>query len=452
MDWRGSRPSVGTGSLELAGQRWPCYYRAQYENWRKVNYVPNRTFWPVLVYCPSPDYQSSCSSIDKYFRKNKSNKLHDASLSLHLSSLNPNKLHTALTASFQLVVNRWTAEVKEKQRMAICVPIPYLMEEQQLASGQLIRDFVRYYSKLGIKVFMYDSFGKASKYIFGTADTLFGNSKSSYSESAQTVGDKLKVDPRGGIVGWQQEQQLGEQLNLVYHDYTIMGLLDPTMESFKSIFGHSEWQTTTDSDKVLTLTHCRFEAQEIFGIDRVFVADFDEFFFCPNAKSNMELLSQIINEKADEYERKGNDQILYKQVWVANKTEVVFDCVNEQLRNKRSMYDCFAPTQFPVSNHGVKPLHIGHRCPLTSYHEACDEDRRYNCACESLTTAPCAFIHFSLRNKKYAWRWWRQKHNAHLFVDKSIEIKDMLLQDGVLSIPRTLLTSAREYDVNIAPA
>ena len=34
-------------------------------------------------------------------------------------------------------------------------------------------------------------------------------------------------------------------------------------------------------DKTLTLTQCRFEARALFGIDRVLVADFDEFLYCP---------------------------------------------------------------------------------------------------------------------------------------------------------------------------
>ena len=53
-------------------------------------------------------------------------------------------------------------------------------------------------------------------------------------------------------------------------------------------------------DKTNTLTHCRFEAKAVYGIDHIIVADYDEFIFCPNvpvtSKAQMTKIQKLLKE------------------------------------------------------------------------------------------------------------------------------------------------------------
>ena len=78
----------------------------------------------------------------------------------------------------------------------------------------------------------------------------------------------------------------------MYHPYTIRGLLDPNRKGIRydntdAGFDYNDTDPKRGSfeaqghDKVLTLTHCRFEAKAVYNIENVMVIDFDEFLHCP---------------------------------------------------------------------------------------------------------------------------------------------------------------------------
>jgi hypothetical protein len=78
--------------------------------------------------------------------------------------------------------------------------------------------------------------------------------------------------------------------NVIYYNYTIRGLLDPSRKNIKydnverNGGDNKEIKARFESqghDKVLTLTHCRFEAKAMLGVEDVLVTDADEFIYCP---------------------------------------------------------------------------------------------------------------------------------------------------------------------------
>ena len=89
---------------------------------------------------------------------------------------------------------------------------------------------------------------------------------------------------------------------LVYHPYTIRGLLDPKRKGIRydntdAGFDYNDTDPKRGSfeaqghDKVLTLTHCRFEAKAVYNIENVMVIDFDEFLHCPVVNPTAKVIS-----------------------------------------------------------------------------------------------------------------------------------------------------------------
>jgi hypothetical protein len=84
---------------------------------------------------------------------------------------------------------------------AICVVVPYTSNdpEKAIANGAMLFEWVRYYGQLGIKTIVYDRDGANRQYIY---DSVYGY--------AHTRNDKKVFE------------------HLVYHGYTVRGLLDPS--------------------------------------------------------------------------------------------------------------------------------------------------------------------------------------------------------------------------------
>lgn len=130
-------------------------------------------------------------------------------------------------------------------------------------------------------------------------------------------------------------------------------------------------QMVQASDKVNTLTHCRFEARALFNIDSVIVADFDEFLFCSNADSSISSLSSYIHKHVNSRNGVSFDQLTFPQVITANKTSNIRDCVVAKTKLNESLFDCYAASKYPSTLHSFKSIHVGYKCPLTGYHQAC---------------------------------------------------------------------------------
>ena len=143
-------------------------------------------------------------------------------------------------------------------------------------------------------------------------------------------------------------------------------------------------------DKVLTLTHCRFEVKASFGIENVLVVDFDEFLYCPAAEGGVDSTIReqtiFLHHFIDDLASRGIQQIVFPQRQTLNLTASPRDCMLQKVKKNRSLFECFASYNQSLGGHSVKSLHVGHVCPLTGYHEACPHPelpRTYNCMCDS---------------------------------------------------------------------
>ena len=162
-------------------------------------------------------------------------------------------------------------------------------------------------------------------------------------------------------------------------------------------------------DKVLTLSHCRFEAKATHGIENIIVADFDEFIFCPQADLTAQSQYQQLAAEISIAVKSGIDQLAFPQLVPSNKTLSTRDCVIEKaLSNDSTIFDCYGSRQFPGAFHSIKSVHVGHKCPLTGYHQSCgtgEAPRAYDCICSTARKLDwqktCNFIHFSSNNNVF---------------------------------------------------
>lgn len=109
----------------------------------------------------------------------------------------------------------------------------------------------------------------------------------------------------------------------------------------------------------MTLTHCRFEAKAVFGIDNILVVDFDEFLFCPQGGVDPKSQSKYINSYVQYHREFDVDQITIPQRYIANRTLSVRKCVTDKVRDGQNFFTCFAPYFFYMGGHGFKSFHLG---------------------------------------------------------------------------------------------
>ena len=170
----------------------------------------------------------------------------------------------------------------------------YSDSRKKIVSGATTFEWIRYYSLFGFKVFVYDSNGANRKAIFN----------SPYGQS-------------------QKQQGKGWTSNVVYHPFTVMGLLRKHKEKEVAEFNpelpvgatvnedHHNALEGFDSDEVATLTHCRFQMSSLGGYDNVLVADYDEFLYCPSAATNFRSQRHFTQSLITKYRDRGIGAIIF---------------------------------------------------------------------------------------------------------------------------------------------
>ena len=441
---------VGDASLQIKRKSvlWKCFYRVVFENWRKDTKNSEPNFWSVLIYCPAPNIQA-CRQLNRKlsdediqnngspslksedgiiamqvpFKKNiiwkayfsskpftiddgQREDVRDNSLGMHLSPSRKNDLdsHNKNLRSIPKEVSQsgfhWKGE-KNILSSAVCLSIPYTSTdiEKATANGAILLEWIRYYAVLGFKVLIYDRDGANSHHIFG----------SKYGES-----QKIRI-PKG---------------RLVYHPYTIRGILDPSSKGLhydntETILQNEDGEDnlrlgryeSQGHDKVQTLTHCRFEAKALYGIENVLVVDFDEFLYCPVVAATAKAQSGWINQYFMHMKNLGVSQIEFTQRFVGNKTLSPRNCVIDKTKRGESIFDCFGTYFVYNGAHSIKSMHLDHSCPLTGYHAACPSNtipRSHDCLCTSILMKSnnwkpyehrkgreCAVVHLSTNNDNY---------------------------------------------------
>lgn len=428
---------IGDATLKIQRRSilWKCFYRVLFENWRRDTKNAEPNFWSVLFYCPAPNIEA-CRILegklkDDDITDNESPKMTSEEGIIVLQV--PFKENVLWTASFSsrrfigkdrpkddYIGNLSGSDVLRIQNessqynysgkklknitsyaAAVCLSIPYTSTDtdKEIANGAMLLEWIRYYTLLGFKVLIYDRDGANSHHIFG----------SKYGES-----QKIRF-PSG---------------RLVYHPYTIRGILDLSSKGLR--YDNTEIELNNNHgadnlrlgrfesqghDKVQTLTHCRFEAKALYGIENVLIVDFDEFLYCPIVPSTIKAQSDWIHRYFQRMKNEGINQIEFTQRVVGNKTTSPRDCIIKKTIDGQSIFDCFGTYLVYNGAHSIKSMHLGHSCPLTGYHTACPTNeipRSHDCLCKSYLMKSnnwkpyehrkgreCAVVHLSTNIKSY---------------------------------------------------
>lgn len=349
------KPIFGNGVVHISNsilnESWNCFYRPNYENWRTEQQVSAPNYWAVIFYCPAQNAETSCANMEKLYFEEKT----------RLITVDMNLEHGNWKTSFSAnVVSKDTVAIRTSRSMkiplAICTVIPYTSTDTDkvAANGALLIEWIKYHAMLGMKVIIYDRDGANREHIFSSA-------------YAKSQGININ------------------KLDLVYHNYTIRGLLDSSRKGmhYDNTEAAMDSKNKTEAvdrlgryqsqghDKTLTLTHCRFEAKALYGLDNVMISDFDEFFYCSAAVATKESQRQFLKRYLEYHRRAGVQQLMFPQRLVLPTEASARDCVVEKVKQGRSLYDCFTPFEFYMGGHSSKSVHLGHTCPLTGYHQAC---------------------------------------------------------------------------------
>ena len=405
---------------------WNCFYRPVYENWREEKNYSKPNYWGVIFYCPSPNF-TECDNLEQNILSTsdiEESFVHSLNESGIVSLTTPagDKWRTTfLSKPFLSKAERYTifdqsynpqnngqphnvsghVMSKAKNTHAVCLSIPYTSTDtaKAAANGAILLEWIRYYSLIGFKVLVYDRDGANAHHIFN----------SSYGAS-----QNIRIH-RG---------------KLVYHPYTIRGLLDASRKGLT--YDNTEVEILNDKeadnhrrgrfesqghDKVQTLTHCRFEAKALYNIDTVLVVDYDEFLYCPVVPPTARAQGGWINNFLSHMKATGVSQVEFTQRVVVNKTASPRNCVVDKASKGESIFDCFSSYIFYNGAHSIKSAHLDHSCPLTGYHNACPPShspRSHDCLChtrlmksnnwrpfENRKGRECALVHLSTNIASY---------------------------------------------------
>jgi hypothetical protein len=422
MAYNRDEPIIGNASLSIghSGVKWNCFYRPGFERWR----VPKH-YWSTFFYCPAPT-SSSCELLEA------SKGRLSGVLTMELESRTwkakfavNNVARQTKNLKYQL------ASIKQdKPSMAVCLIIPYTSSDpvKETVNGAIMFEWVQYYALLGFKVLVYDKDGANHRFLM----------EGKYGEAQGKEQNK-----------WRE--------NVVYHPNTVLGMVDRRQNlSYDNLekeadganrdvvrrggMSYRQIVSYTDDDKTATLTHCRFEASALYGIENVLVSDFDEFLYCPGAASTFSAQRHWLDKLLQRYKDENIDQMVFLQVWTAANLhrgyyETPLSCLQDKVSKGNSIFECFAGVDYTVkTTHFGKSMHIGHKCPLTDFHSSCHSS---DCNCsvsyaglhEKYVNIPdddrCFFIHLSSNQKDYAGVRFSNKTRALLESSQS-EIYSML--------------------------
>lgn len=393
--------TIGSGDLNIRNMKWKCFWRPLYENWRTETTIVKAQFWSLVIFCPART-ESACERLSD-INSGTNTVISNTSLTIYLKKANWTTTFTARVMNQGALLRSLSAY---NYPMAMCVIVPYTSSDaiKARANGAMLAEWIRYHIKIGMKVIVYDRDGANIEHLHNTPYMR-----------AQGIGD----------------------LDFVYYNYTIRGLLDPGQSGFK--YDNTE-RVGADAlelryryesqghDKTLTFTQCRFEAKAMFGIDTVVAADFDEFLLCPRAAPDPEAQNDYLAQFFADARRLRVDQVMFAQRLMLNKTDSPRDCIVNQVSKSESLFDCFASHEFFISGHSIKSAHLGLKCPLTGYHQACSSEtapQAFNCVCNNLYARPdlgrmndfsliyrgCVLAHLSTLPSQYK-EWTRHDANS----------------------------------------
>ncbi len=347
---------------------------------------------------------------------------------------------------------------KQKQKKftkAICTVIPYSSydEERSKMNSWMVYEFIRYYSRMGFLVMMYDRQGEnlnnINKYYdFEEQYGLHSNGqRSRRTTNSNSINDNEDEDKSP----WY----------LRYYDFTIFQLLRLYPKNI--VFNNKDGMLNraivkSDFDKRLTLTQCRQTVKQLYGIEEVLVIDFDEFLYCPQSYANALAQEKYFDEYMAHMKNKGIDQFVVKQRVVVSKDDDMKTCLysqyhrnekymeavksyidkhqpvdytslanqglvdvasrssrhspgkNESFYVRPSLFHCLSEYGYGVKMFFEKAVHLTMACPFTSFHYA-SYLRQFDCFTNSFTTTSksrrnysqygCSVVHITTKVNQY---------------------------------------------------
>lgn len=334
---------------------WSCYYRPVYENWRFESSALDKHFWTVLFFCIPPrtaenDARRSCRDFGTLVDGAKTDYV-DFNLSLHLQGqvhwvtsfsatavmLQKEKYMKSMTVELQPFDSKKRSPSLVKpsfgsSRVAVCTVIPYVSSDTDKVAinGVMLSEWIRYYTKLGFQVIVYDRDGAHNNFVVNVTHGADREHSTRHHQSHMGEGSFVYhnytlrglVDPSTRGVGYDNTEVLGaaaftsrrhraatHNKNKYYTHTHAAATAAASVVAPLSIRGRHELQ---GHDKTATLTQCRFEAKTLYGIEKVLVADFDEFLFCPLASSSsVEGQSKYLLSYLRDLELYGIEQVLF---------------------------------------------------------------------------------------------------------------------------------------------
>lgn len=390
-------PFVGEATLKSLKHNlfWRCYYRA-------VNYRENLAlYWNVEFICPMRTDSSQCSVMNRA----KSEIFPSLGIQFNLLMNISSEYNIGDSRSASFYVKHHQVEkkilqsekedmrqfsIRPEEKLGVCTVWPYHVESSRDIDAAIIYEFFRHYSNLDIRLFIFDRDMQHLNYLF----------KSSYVK---------------GYSELEGRRHQGEfDAHMISHNFTTMSLLDPNYRTFDIPYN--------DHDKELTYSYCRFEAQALYGINRVLVIDYDEFLICRNASGTTGRMDQFKHSNyLQNYLRMHNSSAdcitLNKNVLLVDwQNQSASDCIKGQIetterwlesnskqRNVRqlgSIFHCFTGLQEYRQN--IKELYYHRNCPATGIHNSCSYKFHF-CTCHSFSEVKnsCEIAHLTVSETAY---------------------------------------------------
>lgn len=410
-----NKPLLGHGKLLIGTNfNFQCFWRVVFGHYEHTTLKMGATFSSIVFYCPAPRIHMNfrrtkqiCADISSRLRNKQINN-YEVTMSIEDTEQSTlNKVDWKNKFAARIFLDNKDASTKRQvldstQKFAVCLSIPYSSSdpEKVISNGALLAEFIRYYSLLGFKVFVYDRDGM---------------NKAVLDKSPYMVARNITLD-------------------FVYYNYTIYGLLNP--DTFGMRYDN-EYETTKpvlreiqDWDKTLTNTHCRFEVKATQKIQNVLVVDFDEFLYCDEAKPTFTDQKRNIHIMLKNLHSLSFGQISFPQRWIITRTDNPRSCMINNSKNGQSVFDCFGPYKYLAGGFSAKSLYLGHKCVATDFHFSCSDrsfNYNYNCLCQSDTQHNrCNLIHLSSQLRKYT-RFFSNKEKEVAFQSKN-ELYTMTLE------------------------
>lgn len=398
-------PFIGKAALTSRHHNlvWDCFFRA-------VNYrLHGRTYWNTELICPMPLASRQCVLMKAAATDNLPDDGLNFGLVMNIAEYNDIHKYHSDTMSAEFVIehhriNKQILRAEEEdiysfnttaeEEVGVCTVWPYTIEESKDIDSAMIFEFVRHYSNLGMRMFIFD---RDMKHLDGMFESAYAKAY-------------LRLEGRQRLAKYKA--------HIISHNFTTLSLLNPSLRSSQISYN--------DHDKELTYSLCRFEAQALYGIHRILVVDYDEFLVCrglakaddnPLSKDSLKHAQFIRNLIRMREDTNGDSIAFLKTSLLMNwHNQSASNCVRDQIRKTElqmqtqaklddvnavgSILHCFVGFKEDVRN--VKELYLHRNCPATGIHNSCLLPHHY-CTCHVTDLHPkdCAIAHLTLNERAY---------------------------------------------------